>query len=178
MVKATRTCRTADHWRSPRTYASSEAIQITELYKYSKSLGNPQFLLLPFQPYKLIYAFVLAEVGKISEALRYCQAILKFWKIGRAPEVDTWKNLVSSLMKRLQYEFTSSTAQWVVGGLPPPVLSTSHSNATHKHENHKGQRTRPCPPNEDNPPDSRTGDPKLLGAKCRMTPKFSNEDTH
>lgn len=44
--------------------------QMTELYEYSKSLGNPQFLLLPFQTYKLIYAFMLAEVGKISEALR------------------------------------------------------------------------------------------------------------
>ncbi|KAL8103002.1 hypothetical protein AgCh_027510 [Apium graveolens] len=42
---------------------------------------------------------------------------------------------------------------------------------------HPKCQTRPCPPNEDNPPDSRTGDPKLLGAKCRMTPKFSNEDT-
>ncbi|KAL8120534.1 hypothetical protein AgCh_017643 [Apium graveolens] len=42
---------------------------------------------------------------------------------------------------------------------------------------HPKCQTRPCPPNEDNPPDSRTVDPKLLGAKCRMTPKFSNEDT-
>ncbi|KAL8109414.1 hypothetical protein AgCh_025492 [Apium graveolens] len=42
---------------------------------------------------------------------------------------------------------------------------------------HPKCQTRPCPPNEDNPPDSRTGDPKLLGAKCRMTPKFPNEDT-
>ncbi|KAL8125825.1 hypothetical protein AgCh_013207 [Apium graveolens] len=42
---------------------------------------------------------------------------------------------------------------------------------------HPKCQTRPCPSNEDNPPDSRTGDPKLLGAKCKMTPKFSNEDT-
>lgn len=33
---------------------------------------------------------------------RYCQAILKCWKIGRAPEVDTWKDLVSSLEERLR----------------------------------------------------------------------------
>lgn len=36
-------------------------------------------------------------------------------------------------------------------------------------------RTHPCPPNEKHPPDSRTGDPELLGAKCRITPKFPNE---
>jgi hypothetical protein len=34
-------------------------------------LGNPQFVLLPFQPYKLVYAAMLAEAGKTAEALRY-----------------------------------------------------------------------------------------------------------
>ncbi|KAL8098518.1 hypothetical protein AgCh_031335 [Apium graveolens] len=42
---------------------------------------------------------------------------------------------------------------------------------------HPKCRTHPCPPNEDNPLDNMTGDPMLLGAKCRMTPKFFNEDT-
>ncbi|KAL8147652.1 hypothetical protein AgCh_005103 [Apium graveolens] len=42
---------------------------------------------------------------------------------------------------------------------------------------HPKCRTLPCPLNEENPPDSRTGAPKLLGAECRMTPKISNEDT-
>lgn len=45
--------------------------QRTELYEYSKLLGNAQFVLLPFQPYKLIYAHMLAEVGKVSESLKY-----------------------------------------------------------------------------------------------------------
>jgi hypothetical protein len=29
-------------------------------------LGNPQFVLLPFQPYKLVYAAMLAEAGKTN----------------------------------------------------------------------------------------------------------------
>uniref|UniRef100_A0A803ND44 Protein transport protein sec16 n=1 Tax=Chenopodium quinoa TaxID=63459 RepID=A0A803ND44_CHEQI len=33
----------ADHWNFPRTYASPEAIQMTELYEYAKVLGNSQF---------------------------------------------------------------------------------------------------------------------------------------
>jgi hypothetical protein len=45
-------------------------LQRTELYEYSKVLGNSQFILLPFQPYKLIYAHMLAEVGKVSDSLR------------------------------------------------------------------------------------------------------------
>ncbi|XP_039121844.1 protein transport protein SEC16B homolog [Dioscorea cayenensis subsp. rotundata] len=93
----------ADHWKCPRTFASPEAIQRTELYEYSKVLGNSQFILLPFQPYKLIYAYMLAEVGKVSESLRYCQASLKVLRnSGRAPEVEAWKSLFSSLEERLR----------------------------------------------------------------------------
>ncbi|OVA14413.1 Sec16 [Macleaya cordata] len=92
----------ADHWRFPRTYASPEAIQRTELYEYSMVLGNSQSVLLPFQPYKLIYAHMLAEVGKVSESLKYCHAILKSLKTGRAPEVEAWKQLVSSLEERIR----------------------------------------------------------------------------
>ncbi|XP_040991416.1 protein transport protein SEC16B homolog isoform X1 [Juglans microcarpa x Juglans regia] len=138
----------ADHWKFPRTYASPEAVQRTELYEYSKVLGNSQFLLLPFQPYKLIYAHMLAEVGKIADALKYCQAILKSLKTSRAPEVDMWRQLVLSLEERIRTHqqggygtdlaptklgklltFFDSTAHRVVGGLPPPVPSTSHSSS-------------------------------------------------
>ncbi|MQL94309.1 hypothetical protein Taro_026969, partial [Colocasia esculenta] len=59
----------ADHWKCPRTYASPEAIQRTELYEYSKVLGNSQFILLPFEPYKLVYAYILAEDGEFLGAL-------------------------------------------------------------------------------------------------------------
>ncbi|KAJ6389244.1 hypothetical protein OIU77_027559 [Salix suchowensis] len=126
----------ADHWKHPRTYVSPEAIQRTELYEYSKVLGNSQFSLLPFQPYKLIYAYMLAEVGKVSESLKYCQAVLKSLKTGRAPEVETWKQLVLSLEERSRahqqggytanlapaklvgklLNFFDSTAHRVVGG--------------------------------------------------------------
>lgn len=44
--------------------------QRTELYEYSKVLGNSQFSLLPFQPYKLIYAHMLVEFGKVADALK------------------------------------------------------------------------------------------------------------
>ncbi|KAE9459402.1 hypothetical protein C3L33_08687, partial [Rhododendron williamsianum] len=152
----------ADHLKFPRTYASPDAIQDislnldyrvfgqrTELYEYSKLLGNAQFVLLPFQPYKLIYAHMLAEVGKVSESLKYCQAVLKSLKTGRLPEVDMWRKLVSSLEERIRthqqggYSTNSApaklvgkllnlfdnTAHRVVGGLPPPVPSTSQGGA-------------------------------------------------
>ncbi|XP_022757013.1 protein transport protein SEC16A homolog isoform X2 [Durio zibethinus] len=143
----------ADHWNCPRTYVSPEAIQRTELYEYSKVLGNSQFLLLPFQPYKLIYAYMLAEVGKVADSLKYCQAILKSLKTGRTPEVEAWKQLVSSLEERLRFHqqggydmnlaptklvgklltFFDNTAHRVVGGQPPPLPSTSYSSV-HRNE--------------------------------------------
>jgi hypothetical protein len=51
---------------------STEAVclQRTELYEHAKMLGNSQFLLPTFQPYKLLYASMLAEAGKTAEALR------------------------------------------------------------------------------------------------------------
>ncbi|KAM0007476.1 putative COPII coat assembly protein, Sec16 [Helianthus debilis subsp. tardiflorus] len=138
----------ADHWKHSRTYASPEAIQRTEVYEYSKLLGNSQFTLLPFQPYKLIYAYMLAEVGRISDSLKYCQVITKSLKTGRAPEVETWRHMVISLEDRIKthqqggfstnlapgklvgklLNLFDSTTHHVFGGLPPPVPSTSGSS--------------------------------------------------
>ncbi|KAK6118960.1 hypothetical protein DH2020_047298 [Rehmannia glutinosa] len=145
----------ADHWNFPRTYASPEAIQRTEIYEYSKTLGNSQFVLLPFQPYKLIYAQMLAEVGKMSDALKYCQAVLKSLKTGRTPEVDTLRPLVLSLEERIKshqqggfsanlapkklvgklLNLFDSTAHRVVGGMPPPVPTAG--GAGQGNENHQ-----------------------------------------
>ncbi|XP_076931869.1 protein transport protein SEC16B homolog [Bidens hawaiensis] len=147
----------ADHWKHPRTYASPEAIQRTEVYEYSKMLGNSQFTLLPFQPYKLVYAHMLAEVGRLSDSLKYCQAVTKSLKTGRIPEVEIWRQLVISLEERIKahqqggfsanlvapgkivgklLNLIDSTAHRVVGGLPPPVPSTYGGNAQHDYHQH------------------------------------------
>ncbi|WOG86276.1 hypothetical protein DCAR_0205477 [Daucus carota subsp. sativus] len=145
----------ADHFKFPRTYASPEAIQRTEIYEYSRLLGNSQFTLLPFQPYKLVYAHMMAEVGRVSESMKYCQAVLKSLKTGRAPEVETWRQLASSLEERIKthqqggfstnlapaklvgklLNLFDSTASRVVGTLPPPASSTSGSNYGNGHYN-------------------------------------------
>lgn len=46
-------------------------LQRTELFEYAKFLGNSQYVLLQLQAYKLIYAHMLAEVGKVSDSLKY-----------------------------------------------------------------------------------------------------------
>ncbi|GFZ01162.1 RGPR-like protein [Actinidia rufa] len=122
----------ADHLKFPRTFASPDAIQRTELYEYSKVLGNAQFSLLPFQPYKLIYAHMLAEVGKLTEAMKYCQAVLKYLKTGRAPEGGYSTNLAPAKLVGKFLNLVDSTAHRLVGGLPPPVPSASQSSAQAK----------------------------------------------
>ncbi|KAI3823799.1 hypothetical protein L1987_05241 [Smallanthus sonchifolius] len=143
----------ADHWKHPRTFASPEAIQRTEVYEYSKLLGNSQFTLLLFQPYKLIYAYMLAEVGRVSDSLKYCQAVTKSLKTGRISEVETWRQLVISLEDRIKIHqqggfstnlapgkivgkllnLFDSTAHRVVGGTPPPAPPTSGGSAQNDH---------------------------------------------
>ncbi|KAG8382433.1 hypothetical protein BUALT_Bualt05G0076800 [Buddleja alternifolia] len=124
----------ADHLKFPRTYASPEAIQRTEIYEYSKTLGNSQFFLLLFQPYKLIYAHMLAEVGRISDALKYCQAVLKSLKTGRTPEGGFSTNLAPKKLVGKLLNLFDSTAHRVVGGIPPPVPTsggTAQGNENH-----------------------------------------------
>ncbi|XP_004244711.1 protein transport protein SEC16B homolog [Solanum lycopersicum] len=143
----------ADHLKFPRTYASPEAIQRTEIYEYSKVLGNSQFILPPFQPYKLVYAHMLAEVGRISDALKYCQALSKSLKTGRTPETETLRQLVSSLEERIKthqqggfstnlapaklvgklLNLFDSTAHRVIGGLPPPMPTSGSSQGNEHH---------------------------------------------
>ncbi|KAG6418770.1 hypothetical protein SASPL_120975 [Salvia splendens] len=159
----------ANHLKMPRTYASPEAIQRTEIYEYSKTLGNSQSVLLSFQPYKYVYALMLAEVGRTSEALKYCQAVLKSLKTGRTHELENLRNLVSSLEDRIKAhqqggfsvnlapkEFIGkllnlfdSTAHRVVGGLPPPAPTSG--GAVYGNENHyqsSGPRSQADPSKE------------------------------
>lgn len=56
-------------------FATSEAIQCTEVYEYARQLASPEFVIPSFQPYKFLYATRLAELGRPIEALQYCEAI-------------------------------------------------------------------------------------------------------
>ncbi|GAQ78521.1 hypothetical protein KFL_000140410 [Klebsormidium nitens] len=101
----------ADQYKYPRTFATPEAIQRTELYEHAKMLGNPQFVLPSFQPYKLLYAAMLAEAGKTAEALRYCQLVLKTLRAGgRSPDVEAIRQGATVLEDRLQNHVRSGAA--------------------------------------------------------------------
>ena len=56
-------------------FATSEAIQCTEVYEYARQLASPDYVIPSFQSYKVLYANRLAEHGRCAEALQYCEAV-------------------------------------------------------------------------------------------------------
>ncbi|XP_069336352.1 protein transport protein Sec16B isoform X3 [Eulemur rufifrons] len=56
-------------------FATTEAMQRTEIFEYCQMLGHPKSFIPSFQVYKLLYASRLADYGLVSQALHYCEAI-------------------------------------------------------------------------------------------------------
>uniref|UniRef100_A0A8C8Z1H5 Protein transport protein sec16 n=1 Tax=Prolemur simus TaxID=1328070 RepID=A0A8C8Z1H5_PROSS len=56
-------------------FATTEAMQRTEIFEYCQMLGRPKSFIPSFQVYKLLYASRLADYGLVSQALHYCEAI-------------------------------------------------------------------------------------------------------
>ncbi|XP_001498372.3 protein transport protein Sec16B isoform X1 [Equus caballus] len=56
-------------------FATTEAIQRTEIFEYCQMLGHPKAFIPSFQVYKLLYASRLADYGLASQALHYCEAV-------------------------------------------------------------------------------------------------------
>ncbi|XP_038614098.1 protein transport protein Sec16B-like isoform X2 [Tachyglossus aculeatus] len=56
-------------------FATTEAIQRTEIFEYCQMLGRPKSFIPSFQVYKLVYASRLADYGLTSQALHYCEGI-------------------------------------------------------------------------------------------------------
>uniref|UniRef100_A0ACD5TAW3 Uncharacterized protein n=1 Tax=Avena sativa TaxID=4498 RepID=A0ACD5TAW3_AVESA len=159
----------ADHLKCPRTFASPEAIQRTEVYEYTKVLGNSQYILLPFQPYKLIYAYMLAEVGKLSDSLRYCQASMKVLKAsGRAPELEAWKQLFSSLEDRIR---THQQGGYGTNLAPAKLVGKLFTSLDKSISRMMGTPSAPLPP----VPQSTVGDKEIYSAPAAA--KFVNSQS-
>ncbi|EFJ23473.1 hypothetical protein SELMODRAFT_415417 [Selaginella moellendorffii] len=94
-----------------------------EVYEFARVTGNSQFILLPFQPYKLIYASILAEARKINEALRLVvtfNLVLKTLKTaGHAADVckEAAVALEESLVSTLRFGDSTSIVQWFFGNI-------------------------------------------------------------
>ncbi|XP_069689503.1 protein transport protein Sec16A-like isoform X2 [Periplaneta americana] len=65
----------SSHYRSFMEFATTEAIQMTEIYIYSLQLATNDFNIPEFQAYKLLYAKKLSELGMPAEAIHYVEVI-------------------------------------------------------------------------------------------------------
>lgn len=65
--------------------------------------GNPHYLALPWLPYRLVYAYHLAEAGHVSQATAYCTRLVAiFEKIPKPPPgMMVAKSLTADLATRL-----------------------------------------------------------------------------
>jgi hypothetical protein len=101
-----------DH-RAPkeaRFYVSPGAVQRTEVYEWAqKQSKSPANLMIPFQGYKLIYAMLLADHGKLETAFKYVtsmltviKAVTATMKPGTSMYLEGMKNQLTVLDDRLR----------------------------------------------------------------------------
>ncbi|GMF24498.1 unnamed protein product [Phytophthora lilii] len=102
-----------DH-RTPkeaRFYVSPAAVQRTEVYEWAQkhSKGPAANLMIPFQGYKLIYAMLLADHGKLETAFKYVtsmltviKAVTATMKPGTSMYLEGMKNQLTVLDDRLR----------------------------------------------------------------------------
>ncbi|GMF38180.1 unnamed protein product [Phytophthora fragariaefolia] len=102
-----------DH-RNPkeaRFYVSPGAVQRTEIYEWAHkhSKGASANLMIPFQGYKLIYAMLLADHGKLDTAFKYVTSMLAVIKAmtatmkpGTSMYLEGMKNQLTVLDDRLR----------------------------------------------------------------------------
>ncbi|CAH0493435.1 unnamed protein product [Peronospora farinosa] len=102
-----------DH-RTPaeaRFYVSPGAVQRTEIYEWARkhAKGASANLMIPFQGYKLIYAMLLADHGKLDTAFKYVtsmlaviKAVTAMMKPGTSMYLDGLKNQLTVLDDRLR----------------------------------------------------------------------------
>lgn len=93
-----------------RFYVSPGAVQRTEVYEAQKhSKGASANLMIPFQGYKLIYAMLLADHGKLETAFKYVtsmlaviKAVTATMKPGTSMYLEGMKNQLTVLDDRLR----------------------------------------------------------------------------
>lgn len=107
-----------DHQRFTNVLLDEDSIQLTEVYEYATSvLANSPTATLPhLLAFKLMQAKSLAEHGRTSEALQYCDAIVGTLKATTKPSVYCHQQLfseVDELTARLKQTTSDGASSWI-----------------------------------------------------------------
>jgi hypothetical protein len=93
----------SNHNKSFAHFATNEAIHMTEIYEYARSLNDDDFNLVNFQRYKYLLATRLADVGLLEKALSYLEKIANFIVKNPGIAEGGLVNEVALLADRLKY---------------------------------------------------------------------------
>lgn len=112
-----------DHRGNSNALLDEDAIQLTEVYEYATCVlaGSPAATMPHLLAFKLIYAKSLAEHGRKSEALQYCDAIASTLKAATRPSGYYHQHLFSEI-DELSARLKQTTSDGVSSWLPRPSM--------------------------------------------------------
>ncbi|XP_017783965.1 PREDICTED: protein transport protein Sec16A isoform X2 [Nicrophorus vespilloides] len=94
----------SDHTCRPfHSFATNDAIHMTEVYEYARSLSDANFIIPEFQAYKYLLATRLADRGFLETALSYLERVSMSIIQNPANSQPTLINRVCEMANRLKY---------------------------------------------------------------------------
>eukprot|EP01134_Creolimax_fragrantissima_P002900 CFRG2900T1 len=176
--------------QSFRSLIALRRIQLTETYEWVQTLCNSQYTLPSLAPFKLLYAFWLAEVGLMEEASEYCESIVLSVKssgTGNGAYSRSFLQRLQSLSERIKIHNPavsgSTNASKIIGRLfggvgdalsslikTSPSADAKRSQPKPKTDSTPGQHTRttssgtsfPWMPNQEQKPHQSSSQPPYL----------------
>ncbi|QDZ24908.1 Sec16/Sec31-like coatomer protein [Chloropicon primus] len=113
-------------------------ILLTEVYEWLITQQNNQYVSYAFQPYKLLYATKLLELGNLNGGAKYIQAVLGKLGTGKlTPELTLCKYTAETLMERLHNSggnignignIGNKILGWLDRGITSLVMGDTNSN--------------------------------------------------
>ncbi|XP_012705676.2 protein transport protein Sec16B [Fundulus heteroclitus] len=121
----------SSHRQSFRHFASTSAIQCTELYEYCQTLGGKSFSIPSFQVYKFLYACRLLDCGLSSQAFHYCEVVGQAILRQRKPDYVLTEEIIK-LSDRLRFT-EGQYSEAGLGGAAEEPEWLKHLRMRHQH---------------------------------------------
>ncbi|KAH8420609.1 hypothetical protein KR009_012107 [Drosophila setifemur] len=93
----------ASHYKKFSEFASNEAIIMTEIYEYARSLSDPKFSIATFQHYKFLLATRILDYGQHFRCTNYLEQIARHIELKPEAYDRDFVQRVCGLAERLRY---------------------------------------------------------------------------
>ncbi|XP_030379641.1 uncharacterized protein LOC115627891 isoform X3 [Scaptodrosophila lebanonensis] len=116
----------ASHYKQFNEFASNEAIIMTEIYEYARSLFDNKFSIANFQHYKFLLATRILDYGQHFRCTNYLEQIAKHIELKPELYTNDFIQRVASLAERLRYHDPILINR--VSFASPPSAGSNNSN--------------------------------------------------